>query len=455
MPAVSIPQAFAEVEGWKPADPADVVRRTAWWEVYRDSTLDALVAQVQVSDQNVLAAEAQYREAVALLRGAHAALFPQVSAAASTSTGGTGSALSGGSTAAAVATSPRIEATATWEADVWGRLRGAVAVNAAAASASAADLRSALLSDQATLVEAYLQIRIDDARKRLLEQTTAAYERALEITTNRYQAGVVSRLDVTQADALLKTARAQAIDLGVERDQLEHAVALLVGKLPEGFHVEAVENLPDLPDVPLGLPSALLERRPDVAAAERRVAAANAQVGVARAAWFPTLTLSADGGAQATNLAHLLSLPTRFWSIGPELAVALLDGGARSAQKAQAAAAYDRTVATYRQTVLTGFEEVEDTLAALRILENEATVQREAAQAAADSVALANNQYLAGTVSYLNVTQAQQLSLTAEEASLDITNRRLQASVALLKALGDGWSAQSFPMPAQQVVASR
>ncbi|MGE5027562.1 MAG: efflux transporter outer membrane subunit, partial [Betaproteobacteria bacterium] len=261
----------------------------------------------------------------------------------------------------------------------------------------------------------------------------------LQITRNRYEAGVAGRVDVAQAETQLKSTRAQAIDLGVQRTQLEHAIALLIGKAPASFRLEPTYLLPALPQVPVGLPSELLERRPDIAAAERRAAAANAQIGVAQAAFFPSLTLSAAAGYQGPTLANLISLPNRFWSLGPVLAGSLFDGGARSAQKEQAVAAFDRTVADYRQAVLIGFREVEDNLSALRILNEEAALQREAAKSAAESVTLTDNQYQAGTVSYLNVISAQTASLNAERSALDIAGRSLLASAALIKALGGGW----------------
>jgi NodT family efflux transporter outer membrane factor (OMF) lipoprotein len=311
--------------------------------------------------------------------------------------------------------------------------------NQASAEAGAADLQSALLSAQSTLAQTYLLLRINDAQRKLLERTAVAYERSLRITQNRYEAGVVGRVDVAQAETQLKSTQAQAIDLGVQRAQLEHAIALLIGKAAADFKLEPNYRLPILPEIPAGLPSELLERRPDIAAAERRAAAANAQIGVAQAAFFPSLSLSASTGYQSTSLANLISLPNRFWSLGPALAATLFDGGARSAQKEQAIAAFDKNVAAYRQFVLTGFQEVEDNLSTLRILNEEAKVQREAARFAAESVTLTDNQYQAGTVSYLNVISAQAASLGADRSSLDIAGRSLLASVALLKALGGGW----------------
>ena len=303
----------------------------------------------------------------------------------------------------------------------------------------AADLAGARLSAQAAVVQAYLQLRINDAQHALLVRTVAAYKRSAEITRNRFDAGVAARADVTQAQAQLKTAEAQLIDLDVQRRQLEHAIAVLAGRAPGELVLAPSAATPALPAVPGVLPSTLLERRPDIAAAERRVAAANAQIGVAQAAFFPTLTLGASGGMQSSALEkRVFSLPNHFWSLGPNLALTLFDAGARDARKAQAVAAWDETVASYRLTVQTAFQEVEDNLAALQTLEAEAAAQAEALAAAAESLELVNNQYLAGTVSYLNVTNAQTVALNAERARLDIMVRRLSGSVALFKAVGGG-----------------
>ncbi|MCH2218744.1 MAG: efflux transporter outer membrane subunit, partial [Dechloromonas sp.] len=290
----------------------------------------------------------------------------------------------------------------------------------------------------AALVQSYLQLRINDAQQSLLTRTLAAYQRSYQITANRKEAGIATAADVAQAETQLKTTEAQSIDLGIQRSQLEHAIALLIGKLPGDFRLPANESTPALPEIPLGLPSELLERRPDVAAAERRMAAANAQIGIAQAAFFPSLTLSAAGGYQNTGFAALITLPPRFWSLGPALALSLFDGGSRSALRDQAQAGYDRSVSSYRQTVLTAFQEVEDNLAALRILEREKSVQAAAVKAANDFQRLTNNQYMAGTVSFLNVATAQAAALSAERTSLDILNRQLAASVSLYKALGGG-----------------
>ncbi len=432
--------------GWKVAEPGDEAPRGAWWEVYGDAQLDALVAQVEVSNQNVAAVAAQYRQAQAAVAAARAAWFPIVGANFALSRGqGTVGTSATASTNAVVTGAPirntdRLSLDASWEADVWGGIARKVESSSAAAEASAADLQAALLSAQATLVQTYMLLRINEAQQRLLEETVVAYERSLEITRNRYAAGVAARVDVAQAETQLKATQAQAIDLGVQRAQLEHAIASLTGRAASDFSLPATGTLPQLPQIPVGLPSALLERRPDVAAAERRAAAANAQIGVAQAAFFPALTVSASGGYQNTSLSQLLTLPNRFWSLGPALALTLFDAGARSAQKEQSIAAYDQSVAAYRQSVLTAFQDVEDNLAALRILAEEEVIQREAAQFAAESLRLTDNQYRSGTVSFLNVVVVQAAALATDRTRLDITGRRLIASAVLLKALGGDWT---------------
>jgi NodT family efflux transporter outer membrane factor (OMF) lipoprotein len=431
-PDTAVPAAFKESQNWKTAEPRDESPVGHWWEIYRDPLLNGLVAQVAMSNQNVIAAEAQFRQATALLGQSRASFFPSVSAGLSETRGHTQG-------NAPLLDNDRLSLNASWEADVWGRIRRTVESGHAGAEASAADLRAALLSAQAALVQAYLQLRVVDAERKLIEQNVIGYERSLQITRNRYEAGVAARLDVTQAEAQLKSTQAQAIDLGIQRAQLEHAIAVLLGKPPADFALAAIDGQPLLPAIPLALPSTLMERRPDIAAAERRAAAANASIGVAQAAYFPALTLGGSLGYQNSGLAGLVTAPNRFWTLGPALALTLFDGGARAAQKDEAIAAYDRSVATYRQTVLSAFQDVEDSLATLRILEQEAQVQQDAAKAAAESLALANNQYRAGTVSYLNVVTAQATSLSADVTTLGIAGRRLVASVGLMKALGGDW----------------
>lgn len=442
-PDVDTPAAYKEAGDWKPAQPQDEAPRGNWWEAYGDAELDGLVAQVEVSNQNVRAAEAQYRQALALLGQAQAARFPTLTAnmTATRSQGAASTNGSGESVGPGIRNSVRPSLNASWEADIWGQVARNVESNEASAQASAADLQAALLSAQATLVQSYLQLRVNDAQQRLLAQTIAAYERSLQITQNRYEAGVAGRVDVAQAETQLKSTQAQAVDLRAQRAQLEHAIAVLLGKAPANFSLAAVDGVPRLPALPGGLPSALLERRPDIAAAERRMAAANAQIGVAEAAFFPALTFNAAAGYQGTSLSHLFTLPNRFWSLGPALALTLFDAGARASQKEGAVAGYDKSVATYRQTVLSAFQEVEDNLAALRVLTEEAEFQAAAAHAAAEALQLTQNQYDAGTVGYLNVVTTQAAALSAARSELDIAGRRLVANATLLKALGGGWQA--------------
>jgi NodT family efflux transporter outer membrane factor (OMF) lipoprotein len=438
-PAVEVPGAYKEAGGWKVARPSDHLPRGKWWEIFEDARLNALEEQVQISDQNVLAAEAQYRQAQALVREAWAGYFPTLTGNAAVTR--SQSTLGGGAVPSAaggpVFTTHSASLSASWEVDLWGRVRRQVE---ASAQASVADLESVRLSAQATLAQDYFLLRVADAQKDLLERSVAAYQRALQITVNQYRAGVAPRVDVVQAQAQLKGTQAQLIDVGVQRAQLEHAIAVLIGKPPSTFSIESGALATTLPAIPVGVPSALLERRPDVASAERQVAAANAQIGAAKAAYFPTLSLSASGGYQSASLASLLKAANQFWAIGPSIAETLFDAGLRRAHTAQAVAAYDAAVATYRQTVLGGFQEVEDNLAALRILEQEAQVQEEAVQAARRAVVLTTNQYKAGTVSYLNVVVVQTTALTDEITAVQLIGRRLTASVLLIKALGGGWS---------------
>ncbi len=334
---------------------------------------------------------------------------------------------------------------ASWEPDVWGRIRRTVESQQATAQASAADLEAARLSARATLAQDYFLLRAQDAQQQLLTATVADFEKSLQLTRNQYEAGVVSRADVLQAETQLETTRAQAIDVGIQRAQLEHAIALLIGRAPATFSLPAAPLAATPPGVPLGVPSELLERRPDIAAAERAAAAANAQIGVAEAAYFPTITLSAEGGFESSSAAKWLTWPMRFWSVGGTVSETVYDAGLRRARTEQARAAHEASVATYRQTVLAAFQAVEDNLAALRILEEEARVQDGAVKLAQQSVAVITNQYKAGTVTYLNVITAQTTALTNERAAIGILASRMTDSVLLIEALGGGWSAADLP----------
>jgi NodT family efflux transporter outer membrane factor (OMF) lipoprotein len=442
-PSVAVPTAFKELKGWKEAEPRDHEIAAAWWNVFGDPLLNALEEQVVVSNQSLAQAEAQYRQARSLVRGARAAYYPVVSASASVSRSrGLGSA------AAGTTDQYQLPLTASWEIDVWGRVRRQVESSTASAQATAADLQAVRLSLQAALAENYFLLRSADVQQKLLNDTVGAYAKALELTQNRYAAGVAAKADVAQARTQLKSTEAQAIDIGVQRAQLEHAIALLIGKSPADFSLPAMPDAPTAPRIPVGIPSDMLERRPDVASAERKVAAANAQIGVARTAYFPSVTLAGSMGYQSATFADLISAPSFFWALGPAaLAYRLFDGGARNAQTEQAVAAHDAAVAAYRQTVLASFQEVEDNLAALRILDAEARVQEEAVNSARESVVLTTNQYKAGIVSYLSVMTTQAIALTSERTAAAIRSQQLNAAVLLIKALGGGWNTAELPVP--------
>ena len=465
-PTVVTPAAYKEVDGWKMAQPQDHVIRGAWWEIFGDPQLNALEAQVSLSNQNLAVAEATYQQARALVRGARASYFPMLTVGlgytrfrnSATFSGSSGAGVSAGGTfsGAGASSGPRSDFQLgldfSWELDLWGRIRRTVESNQASAQASAGDLESARLSFQAELAQDYFQLRTLDAQKQLLDATVAAFEQSLELTQNQYASGVAAEVDVVQAETQLKTTQAQAIDVGVQRAQLEHAIALLIGQPASTFSLPAAPLTAPPPPIPVGVPSALLERRPDIAATERRVAAANAQIGVAEAAYYPTLTLSASSGFESSSLSQWLTAPSHFWSVGPSISQTVFDGGLRRAQTDFARAGYDASVGTYRQTVLTAFQAVEDNLAALRILEQEAQVQDEAVQKAQQSVTLTTNQYKAGIVSYLNVITAQTIALSSETTAVQLRGRRMTAAVLLIQALGGGWSAADLPS-AQAVTA--
>ncbi|MDH1263721.1 efflux transporter outer membrane subunit [Pseudomonas sp. GD03944] len=448
-PDLSTPAQFKQIEGWTVAVPSDAMARGAWWELYGDGELNGLVGRLNVSNQNLAASEAQYRQARALVRGARASFYPTLSTSAgvtragqgggdSTVTTSDGFSVSGGN-AASISKSYDLSINAAWELDIWGKLRRSLESSRASYEASAADLAALKLSLQAELAQNYLQLRVLDDQQRLLDATVAAYARSLKLTENQYRAGIVPKSDVSQALTQLRSTEAQAIDLKWQRAQLEHAIAVLIGVPPSELSIAVRETLPALPQIPVALPSQLLERRPDVAAAERRVMAANAEIGVAKAAWYPDLTLSASGGYRGSSFADWINLPNRFWSVGPDLALTLFDGGARSAEVERSEAAYDQTVAQYRQAVLDSFREVEDYLVQLRVLEQEAVVQQQALEAARESLRLIENQYKAGTVDFNSVVNVQATALSNERTTLTLLGSRLTASVQLIAALGGGW----------------
>jgi NodT family efflux transporter outer membrane factor (OMF) lipoprotein len=443
-PDTKTPAGYKEAEGWKVATPQDHIARGKWWEMYGDFELNALAAQVQIANLNAAQAEAAYRQARAVAQAARSAYFPSLSIGASVTRTRQSQSL-GRVAPQGTFTDYLLPLDLNWELDLWGRVRRNLESQEAAAQAAAADYENIQLSAQAELVQDYFLLRALDTQKQLLDATVAAYERTLTLTKNRYAGGVASRADVAQAETQLRTTQAQAIDVTVQRAQLEHAIAILIGRAPSEFSLPAATLTALPPAVPMGVPSTLLERRPDIAAAERRVAAANAQIGVAIAAYYPTVTLGASVGFESTDATKWLSLPSRFWSVGPSVSETLFDAGLRRAQTAQARAQYDQNVAVYRQAVLTGFREVEDNIAALRILEQEAQVQADAVKSAEESVSLTTNQYKAGVVSYLNVVVAQTAALSNEITAVNIQNRRLAASVLLIKALGGGWDQSMLP----------
>ena len=445
------------------AQPNDDAIRTKWWELYGDAALDELEEKVLVSNQTLAADEAAFRQAQALVVEARSALFPTVTTSPSYTAFRTSSTLQGGAAGQASANASGSGGTssgvsfggtgqtyslpveASYEPDLWGRIRNTVAANAYSAQASAGDLANARLSIQAQLAQDYFQVRALDEERRILDATVAAYRRDLNATRNLFQNGIDSDIDVAQAQAQLDTAIAQATDLGASRAQYEHAIAVLIGKAPANFSLPLAKFSAAPPPVPVLLPSELLERRPDIAAAERRVAAANAQVGVARAAYYPTLSLSATGGFESSHFSRWFTWPSRFWSLGPQATETLFEWGARRGENEQAHAAYDQAVANYRQAVLTAFQSVEDNLANLRILASEAEELGTAVNSSRHYLNLALTRFKTGIDSYLDVTTAQTALLTNEENAVQTRLRQMQASVSLVMALGGGWEASDLP----------
>ncbi|NTZ87714.1 efflux transporter outer membrane subunit [Burkholderia metallica] len=446
-PDTSIPAAFKEAPaGWKVAQPADRADRGAWWTVYNDPQLDALIGRLNASNQTIAQSAAAYRQARALVTEARAAYFPTVGLTASGSrartprtSSGSSSNFGSGSTGS-INNSYSVGLDASWEPDLWGKVSRTVSAQRAGEAAAAADLANARLSQQALLAQTYFQLRTSDALQKLLDDTVKSYERSLQLTQNQYAQGVAARADVIQAQTQLQSAQAAQIDNGVARAQYEHAIATLIGEPASTFSLPPNPLAAEPPITPVDVPSAILERRPDIAAAERRAAAANEQIGVAIAAFFPTLTLSATGGFQSSVWSQLFTLPARFWTVGPQLAATLFDAGLRAAQTDAARATYDQDVAAYRLAVLTAFQDVEDNLASQRILAQEIDVQRQAVDSAEHALAIVTNQYKAGTVAYLNVLTAQTTAFTAQQKLATIAGQRMVSSVGLVKALGGGWN---------------
>ncbi|KVC54023.1 RND transporter [Burkholderia ubonensis] len=448
-PDTPMPAAFKEAPaGWKVAQPADGADRGAWWRVYGDPQLDTLIDKLNASNQTIAQSAAAYRQARALVAEARAAYFPTVGLTAS----GSSSSFGGGSSGS-IGNSYSVGLDASWEPDLWGKVSRTVGAQRAGEAAAAADLANARLSQQATLAQTYFQLRTADALQKLLDDTVASYARSLQLTQNRYAQGVAARADVIQAQTQLQSAQAAAIDNGVARAQYEHAIATLIGEPASTFSLPPLPLAAEPPVTPVGVPSALLERRPDIAAAERRAAAANEQIGVAISAFFPTLTLSAQGGVQSSVWSNLFTLPARFWTVGPQLAATLFDAGLRAAQTEAARATYDQDVAAYRLSVLTAFQDVEDNLASQRILAQEIDVQRQAVDSAEHALAIVTNQYKAGTVDYLNVLTAQATAFSAHQKLATITGQRMVSSVGLVKALGGGWDVSQIARETGSVAA--
>ena len=435
-PAMSAPAAFKEAGDWKPSEPAEQLPRGKWWEVYGDTVLNGLQDRVEITSNTLYIAEAQYRQALAAASIANASLFPVISADGSATRSKTPAR---GAAPAALGNSFGAGLAASWEFDLWGRVRRSAEAGRAAAEAGAADLESVRLSLHATLAQTYFSLRVADTQMRLYDRIITDYERSLKMAQNRYAQGVDTRADVTAAETQLKTAQAQAIDLSLQRAQLEHAIAILLGQPPAAFSLAAADLTVQPPAAPALIPSQQLERRPDIAAAERRLAAASAGIGVAKAGYFPVLSLSGSAGYQGSRYQHLFSAPNELWSIGAGAIMPLFNAGKTRAEVAQARGAYDASLGTYRQTVLTAFQEVEDNLSAVILLAREAKVQGEAVAAARQSAAITLNQYKAGTVSYIDVVTAQSTQLNAERTAVDLLGRQLNASVILYKAAGGDW----------------
>jgi NodT family efflux transporter outer membrane factor (OMF) lipoprotein len=443
-PAVAAPAAYKEVEGWKPAVPADAADRGPWWSAFGDPDLNKLEAQVEISNQSLKQAEANYEAARQIARADHSNLLPSLSAVGSADRSKAAQFSSVASPNPVTTFSASLQA--AWEPDLWGSIRRQSEEDIASAQASAAEVASARLSTQSALAQDYIELRILDDKVRLLQDSVDAYRHSLLITQNKYGVGVAARSDVIQAETQLDSTRAQLIDAGVQRAQLEHAIAVLTGQAPAGFSIAPRAALGlSVVQVPSQLPSNLLERRPDIAQAEREVASANAKIGVQTAAYFPALTLSAEGGFQGNILSRLFTTPDRYWALGSQVSESIFDAGQRHDLVKEARANYDASVANYRQTVLSAFQQVEDELAALGILAQEAQVEAAAVTEAAQASQIALNEYNAGTVDYTTVVTAQVTELTNRETALAILQSRLTSGVSLMAALGGGWNSNDLP----------
>jgi NodT family efflux transporter outer membrane factor (OMF) lipoprotein len=445
-----VPGSSTANDGWKPAQPGDQTPRGNWWEIYDDPQLNGLEAQIDSANQTLKIAEANFRQARTAIRFNRASEAPTIGVAPNISTV---------RDSANQPYFPESEANngggdftlpvdLSWEIDLWGRIRRSVTAAKEEAQASAADMAAVQLSLQAELAYDYFELRSDDAKKKLLDDTVQAYGKALQLTENRYEGGAAPKSDVAQARTQLKDAQVLDTDITVERAQYEHAIAILIGKPPANFTLPPSPidlHTPAIPAIPQVLPSELLERRPDIAASERRMAAANEQIGIAQAAYYPTLNLSALAGLQGTSALNWFNWPSRFWAVGPSLSETLFDAGRRRATKESAVAAYDANIANYRQTTLTAFQQVEDNLAVLRILAGESQQQRDATAAAEETLRLFENRYAGGVDTYLQVVTSQTTALSNERNDIDIRRRQLDASVLLIKALGGDWNINKLP----------
>lgn len=438
------PANFKEMNGWQAAQPNDSQLRGNWWELFGDPQLNALEQQVPLANQTLKIAEANFRQARVLIKINQSQLYPTVSVAPSIThnriSGNAPSSLPGRQFGEF-----SLPIDVSWDIDFWGRIRRTIANAREQFQASGADLENVKLELQSELAVDYFEARSLDSQKKLLDDTVVAYAKALQLTQNRYDGGVASKAEVAQAQTQLDQTQAQDIDVGTGRAQFEHAIAVLIGKTPEEVKVPPMPLNQTPPGIPVGLPSQLLERRPDIAATERRVAAANEQIGIAKAAFWPDLVISATGGLQAGSIVNWFAWPSRFWAVGPQLTQTIFDAGRRRSQVESAQAGYDATVANYRQTALTAFQEVEDELSTLRILEQESEKQHEASVAAENSLQLSLNRYKGGLVTYLEVITAQSIALTNERTEVDLLRRRMDASVGLVKALGGGWDVSKLP----------
>jgi NodT family efflux transporter outer membrane factor (OMF) lipoprotein len=436
-PATESTESYKELGDWKPSEPSDTLDRGPWWEIYHDDVLNGLEAQINISNETVKAAEAAFEESRALVSQARAGFWPSLTATGSRERTVTGKAPPQTINSAGLG--------AAWDLDIWGQVRRSVESDKASAQASAAALAAARLSAQAELATDYFELRAQDQLQIILNDIVAAEQQSLKITENRYRVGVAAKADVVSAQTQLLSSQSQQVSAPLQRALLEHAIAVLIGQQPAKFSITPVAMRTDVPTVPAGLPSTLLERRPDIAAAERKMAAANAQIGVAESSFFPSLTLGGSIDYTGSTISRLIRTSNRVWGFGPSLAVSVFDGGLRRAQVAQARAAYEASLDDYRQTVLAGFQQVEDQIATLRILEQQAVIEDSAVKAAREAETLTLNQYKAGTVPYSSVITAQTTRLSSEETALNVLSGRLQASVAMIEALGGGWKQAQLP----------